>query len=126
MAVQFLEIGGQQMAVLPVDDYRKLIEIVEDKADLMAAVRAEGRRAQGEEYLRSVLVDRLLDGESALRVWRQHRGLTLDELSKRSGVGKSMLSEIENGNRMGKPVLWRKLAAALDVTLDDIVPEADA
>ena len=69
------------------------------------------------------MVDRLLAGENALKVWRQHRMLTLRQLGLMVGAASSYLSEIENGKRQGRPALWRKLAEALGVDMEDIVPE---
>ncbi|MGE0180265.1 MAG: helix-turn-helix domain-containing protein [Sphingomonas sp.] len=124
MTAQIVEIAGRKMAVLPVEDYARLIDIVEDKADVAAAEAAEQRRNEGEEYLPAEMVDRILNGESALRVWRKHRAMTLDRLAQITGSRKSSLSEIENGKAQGKPVLWRALADALNVTVDDILPDA--
>ena len=123
MAVQFLEIGGQTMAVLPVGDYEQLLNIAEDKSDISAALDSEKRRANGEEYFPAEMVDRLLAGENALKVWRQYRMLTLRQLGLMVGAASSYLSEIENGKRQGRPALWRKLAEALGVDMEDIVPE---
>ena len=123
MAVQFLEIGGQTMAVLPVGDYEQLLNIAEDKSDISAALDSEKRRANGEEYFPAEMVDRLLAGENALKVWRQYRMLTLRQLGLIVGAASSYLSEIENGKRQGRPALWRKLAEALEAEMEDIVPE---
>src|ERR1700712_1058894 len=122
MTVQFVEIAGQKMAMLPFADYERLIDIVEDKADISAAVQAEQRRDAGEEYLHVEMVDQILAGESALKVWRKFRSLTLAEVSKASGSQQSMLSRIENGQLQGRPGLWRKLADTLNVSVDDILP----
>ena len=123
MVVQFLEIGGQTMAVLPVGDYEQLLNIAEDKSDISAALDSEKRRANGEEYFPAEMVDRLLAGENALKVWRQYRMLTLRQLGLMVGAASSYLSEIENGKRQGRPALWRKLAEALEADMEDIVPE---
>lgn len=122
MNAQFLEIAGRKMAVLPAEDYARLLDIAEDRADAMAALAAEERRRAGEEYLPSEMVDRILDGESALRAWRKHRALSLEQLAEMAGSRKSLLSEIENGKRQGRPALWRALASALEVSVDDILP----
>ncbi len=122
MTVQIVEIAGQKMAMLPIADYERLLDVAEDRSDVLAAMRAEERRQNGEEYLPAQMADRLIAGESALRVWRKHRGMTLQTLSKAAGIGQSFLSEIENGKRRGAPSLWRKLAEALDVSADDILP----
>jgi DNA-binding XRE family transcriptional regulator len=123
MTVQIIDIAGQKIAMLPIADYERLLEIVEDKADIQAAERADKRREEGEEYLPMELANQIIAGENALRVWRNYRGITLDELGKSVSIGKSFLSQIENGIARGKPALWRKLAVALNVSTDDILPE---
>lgn len=122
MTVQVLDIAGQKMAMLPMADYERLLEIAEDQADINAAIAAEKRRLEGEEYVPADLVYRVMEGENALRVWRQFRGLTLAALAEKAGTRQSMLSRIENGQLQGRPSLWRKLAEALDVTIEDILP----
>ncbi|MGQ0659297.1 helix-turn-helix domain-containing protein [Sphingosinicella sp.] len=124
MTAQIVEIAGRKMAMLPVEEYARLIDIVEDKADASAAEAAERRRIEGEEYLPVEVVDSILNGESALRVWRKHRGMTLEELAGKASTHASTLSNIENGERLGRPALWRSLARALGVTVDDIMPDA--
>jgi DNA-binding XRE family transcriptional regulator len=122
MTVQIVEIAGHKMAMLPIADYERLLELAEDKADMLAAMQTEQRRREGEEYLPAEMVDRILSGESALKVWRKHRGMSLEALGAAVGVRKSFLSEIENGKARGAPALWRKLAEALNVSADDILP----
>ena len=122
MGVQVLEIAGKKMAVLPLDDYQRLLEAAEDREDVAAAIEAERRRKEGMEYLPAVMVNRILDGENALRVWREHRGMSIAELAKKSGYGYSMISKIETGSRQGTVALWSALASALGVLPDDILP----
>jgi len=126
MEVQFVEIEGKKVALLPKDDFDRLVEMAEDQLDIKAAEEAEKRRLAGEEYVPMEMADRIMDGESALRVWRQYRNMTLEELAKQAGIGKSYLSSLENETRQGKPSIWQRLAAALAVTVDDILPIIDA
>jgi len=122
MGVQILEIAGRKMAVLPVEDYQRLVEIAEDREDIAAAADAERRRSEGMEYLPGSMVNRILDGENALRVWRDYRGMTIAELAEKSGYGYSMISKIETGTRQGTVALWNAVAAALKVLPEDIMP----
>ena len=126
MSVQFIEIDGRKMAVLPVEEYESLLEGLEDQADIAAAEDAEKRRASGEEYVPMEMVDRLVDGENALRVWRQYRGLSIGQLSELSGINRATISQLENDKAFGRPATWRALADALRVTVDDILPISDA
>jgi DNA-binding XRE family transcriptional regulator len=124
MSVQIVEIAGQKIAMLPIADYQRLLDIAEDKADAFAAAQAEQRRIEGEEYLPSEMVDRILTGDHPLRVWRDYRSMTLAQLAGMIGARQATLSEIENGKAQGKPALWRALADALRVSVDDILPDA--
>lgn len=60
----------------------------------------------------------------ALHQYRRDGGLTLDELSRRAGVSKSMLSQIErNLTNPTFATVWR-LTQALGVSLEDVLPGA--
>jgi hypothetical protein len=122
MGVQIVEIAGEKMAMLPVADYERLLERAEDRIDIEAAAAAEQRRLAGEEYVPSELVDRMLAGESPLRVWREHRDLTLKGLAASSGVSFTYISELERGLKPGFARTWYKLARALKVAVEDILP----
>ena len=72
----------------------------------------------------------LADGPPAvgtrLQELRRAQNLSLDDLSRRSGVSKSMLSEVErNRSNPTIAVLWR-LASALGISLTDFLAEKDA
>ncbi|HEY2539266.1 MAG TPA: helix-turn-helix transcriptional regulator [Stellaceae bacterium] len=66
------------------------------------------------------VVTRLLAGENPVRVWREHRGHSLRQLAERAGIGTGYLSQIENRERKGTVETLKKIAAALDVDLDDL------
>lgn len=123
MGAQIVEIAGKKMAVLPVDDYERLVELAEDREDILAAERAEARRNAGEEYVPAELVNRIIDGENPLRVWRKYRNLSLKQLSEASGVGLSYISELERGLKNGPGQVWAKLARSLNVLVEDILPD---
>ena len=97
-------------------------EIIEYREDITAAADAERRRKEGMEYLPTSMVNRILDGENALRVWREYRGLTIAELAEISGYGGSMISKIETGARQGTVALWNAFAKALKVLPEDSMP----
>ena len=122
MTMQMIEVNGEELAILPMADYRNLLEMAEEQDDIRAAITAEKRREAGEEYVPSAMVNRIVDGENALRVWREYRQISLTKLSDLTGVNKSTVSQLENGKAFGRPATWRALADALDVTVDDILP----
>jgi len=74
------------------------------------------------EYFPSELLDRLLGGEHRLRVWREYRGLTMQQLEVKSGIKQSYISEIETGKKPGSLLSMKAIATALGVTVDDLIP----
>jgi len=67
------------------------------------------------------MVRELMNSDHPMRVWREYRGLTLQALADQAGISKSYLSQIESGNRSGSADVLKRIAVALNVTLDDIV-----
>lgn len=102
---------------IPRDEYERLCRIAEDAEDLAAA-----DAALKTESIPAAFANRILDGESPLRVYRELRGLTQVALAKRSGVNRVQIADIEAGRKTGSIATIRKLADALDLTLDDLAP----
>lgn len=124
MTVQFVEIAGQKMAMLPVAEFERLVDLAEDKLDVHAAIAAERRREAGEEYVPFEVIDRIIAGENALKVWRKHRGLTQVTLAKRARVTQAFVGFLEKDERRASVETWQSLAKVLDVELEDILPQA--
>ena len=81
-------------------------------------------KAGTEELIPAAVVDRLLDGEAPLTVWRAYRGLSQSELARQSGVNRIQIIDIESGRKTGSVTTLKKLATALRVDLDDLVASA--
>jgi DNA-binding XRE family transcriptional regulator len=114
--------SGDRMAVIPLSEYERLVEAAEDVADVRAYDEAKRRLAAGEdELVPAEIANRILDGESPLRVWREHRGLTVKQVADKAGVSAPFVSQIENGQREGSVETMRKIAEVLKVSLDDLV-----
>jgi DNA-binding XRE family transcriptional regulator len=124
MSMQIMEIAGQKMAVLPVAEYERLVLRAEEREDIAAADEVQRKLDAGEEeYVPSALVDRLIAGENALKVWREYRGLRGRELAEHVGTTAASISRIESGAQNPTAAMWRKLARALNVDVDDILPD---
>jgi transcriptional regulator with XRE-family HTH domain len=114
--------GHPEYAVLPWAEYQALLAAAaeggEDATDRAALAAVDADPA--EEYLPAAMVDRLLAGDSPLRLWRRHRGLKIRELAAATKTSESYLSQIETGKRAGSLKAMGAYAAALRVTIDDI------
>ncbi len=72
-------------------------------------------------------VDRVSEAVSSkIKTMRKARSLSLDELSRRSGVSKGMLVEIEKGTANPSIAILCKVAAAFGVSVADVVSVAEA
>jgi DNA-binding XRE family transcriptional regulator len=97
-------------------------EDLEDIIDNALAVTAYDR-TRDQESVPATVVDRLLAGESPVKVWREYRGLTLAALAEKAELGKSYLSQIENRRRSGTVWTMKKIATVLQVDLDDLTDQ---
>lgn len=65
--------------------------------------------------------EKLRNGENPLRVYREHRGLTGKQLAEAAGVSQAYISQLETDRRAGTTEVMKKIAEALDVSLDRLV-----
>jgi DNA-binding XRE family transcriptional regulator len=113
--------SGDRMAVIPLAEYERLVGAAEDAADVRAYDEAKRRLAAGEdELIPAEFVNRMIDGENKVRVWREHRGLTIKALAEAAGLTPAYLSQIETGVREGTVETYKKIAIALRVRIDNI------
>ena len=107
-------------------DYEALLDRIEDAEDRAVVAAAEAReKALGREKARAdalplELAAALAQGTHPVRVWRKHRGLTLDALAARADIAQSYLTEIETHKKPGSLGAMIKIAAALEISLDDL------
>ena len=69
----------------------------------------------------AVVVNAIFDGENPVRVWRQHREMSQSQLAEAAGISQAYLAQIETRKREGTLNLYRSLADALEVDIDDLV-----
>ncbi|NBJ13011.1 helix-turn-helix domain-containing protein [Microvirga arsenatis] len=113
--------SGDRLAILPLADYERLAGAAEETGDVRAYDEAKRRLATGEdELLPAEFANRILDGESPIRVWREYRGLNGKDLAAKAEISAAFLSQIENGERDGSFGTMKKIAEALSVSLDDL------
>ena len=104
-------------------EYERLCALDDDFGDLQAALAVETRIAAGaDELVPARVADRLIDGEPPLRVWREYRGLSQSGLARTTGVNRVQIVEIESGRNTGSVRTLRRLADALGISVDDLVP----
>ena len=117
--------GASELVVMPRVEYDRLIAELEDAKDIASAKDFEAREAAGDvEFLPWELAKRLRQGEHPVTVWRDHRGLTQKALAEQAKMTAAQLSEIEKGKKSGSVATLQKLARALSLTVDELLPLA--
>ena len=121
--IQIIERDGKpEWAVLPYEEYLQLIEQAELLEDIRDFDTISAAIERGEEELiPSEVVYAILDGENPIKVWREHRGLTQQQLADKVKISKPYLSQIETGKRTGTTEILSAIAKALDVSLEEVV-----
>jgi len=127
MTVHILEKNGKPaFVILPYEEYKALIEVAEDADDVTALARFAQRYASGEEEtVPAEVVDRLLAGESPLRVWREHRGMTAAQVAEAAGITPAHVSKLESGKGSPSVRVLVKIADVLNVSLEELIPTAE-
>jgi DNA-binding XRE family transcriptional regulator len=125
--IQIIERDGKpEWAVLPYEEYLELIEQTELLEDIRDFDRISAAIESGkEELIPSEVVYAILDGENPIKIWREYRKLTQQQLADTVGISKPYLSQIETGKRTGKTEMLSAIAKALDVSLDEVVKRTE-
>jgi DNA-binding XRE family transcriptional regulator len=117
MKTEIIEKKGRRFAVVPLKDFEQLKHDAEMLDDIRAYDAAKTRK---EEAFPSDVAERLVAGENPIRVFRDYRGLTQEQLAKAAKIARPYLAEIEAGRKEGSISVLRAIAAALKLDLDDI------
>lgn len=127
MSVRFQKTPRGEVAILPRKDYELLVakasEADEDAGTARIVARARKEVAEGAPLLPKEVVDRLANGENAVRVIREWRDETQMYLSLKTNLSQGYISDIENGRRIGTAAALQLIAKVLNVPLDLLVQE---
>lgn len=107
---------SEETITLTLRAYDTLIECNSQLEDLLEAQDADN----GVRVPHDVALD-IMRGKGPVLAFRNHRGLTLRELSEKTGVAAGYISEIERGLKPGSTTALARIASALDTTIDALV-----
>lgn len=91
----------------------------EDRADIAAVNEYLANPTEG---LPHSVVRAMIEGVSPIKAIREYRGLTQAALAEAAGTSPAYLLRIERGERSAGKRLLVRLAAALNVDVDDLEP----
>lgn len=115
MGEQTITLQGVQYTVVNTELFEKMREELEDYKDAIEAMKIDKEvRAGHKEYMPASVVDAVLDGKNPVKVYREYRKMTQEELAKKAGVSVSMIRKIENGESEGSISTIKAIAKALN------------
>ena len=109
---------NEETITLTRKEYDALIERTTQLEDMLAAQDAD----DGVRVPHEVALD-IMRGKSVILAFRNHQGVTLRELSEKTGIAPGYLSEIERGQKPGSASALLRIARALGTTIDVLVSE---
>ena len=109
--------GNKTHVVIAVKEYNRLLDIAEMEQDVRDYDKI---MANDDEVLPSELVERLASRGNKLRVWREYRSFTQDQLAEEAGVSKPYISMIESRQRTPSVATLKAIADVLEVDIDDL------
>lgn len=125
MTVQVIKNKDElEWAVIPYDEYLSLVEKADMLDDINDFDQFQTSLTQGEELLfPATVVDKLLAGHNPIKVFREFREMTQNELVQKVDISIPYLSQLETQKRQGSIKVLTAIARALNVTLDMILVE---
>lgn len=108
---------GEEIITLTRDEYDDLIDGVRHEATMRGIV------AGFIETLTDAEVGDYLAAPTPIAFWRKRRGLTQQQLADAIGVSQPYIALLENGQREAMGSVYARLATALQVRADDLLPD---
>ena len=116
MNLETIERNGQKFVLVPVEQYNQVLEDLEVLEDIRDFERV---KTLDEEAFPSHVVDRLvLNDENPIKVFREFRGLTQEQLAEKTGIQPRDLATMESGQKSESVKLLKQIAEALNLDVD--------
>src|SRR5258708_21531099 len=123
MTVQIIKQGNKpEWAVVPYEAYLELVEKAEMLQDVQDYDSAKAALEHGDdELVPSEVIYAILDGENPIKVWREYRSMSQQEVAENAVISIPYLSQLETNKRKGSLNVLSAIAKALKVSLVNIV-----
>ncbi len=98
-----------------------LIQELQESLEERWAIDAINNHDSDEETVPASVVEALLQDQSPIKIYREHRGLTQAALAKACDTSTAYISQLETGNRKAGADILFALAKALNTDPEDLV-----
>jgi DNA-binding XRE family transcriptional regulator/PHD/YefM family antitoxin component YafN of YafNO toxin-antitoxin module len=115
--------SGEELVVLSRRDYDAMrARLGDEEAEDAMSLRILKER-EGDVAIPLSVWREIDEAPSPIGPLRKWRGLTQGQLAEAAGISQGYLSEIETGKKVGDVRTLRAIAAALNISLNDVTPD---
>lgn len=112
-----------EFVVLPYKEYGMLLDALEDQEDIKAVQEFHETDA---ETIPLELLKLVSDKEkNAVHAFREFRKISQTALASKIKISRQYLSQIESGQRKGSSAVLKKIADALNIDVDMLIPDSN-
>ena len=117
ITIQKVNLYGNEYVFMPLNDFTKIKEALEDATDLANAEYIKTQLITGkEETFPSSVLDKIIDDNiSPIKVFREYRGITIDELANKLKRTSKYVISLENNSSKCSNKTLSKIASILNV-----------
>jgi DNA-binding XRE family transcriptional regulator len=109
-----------EFVVLPYKEYGLLLDALENQRDIKSI---QEFHETGAETIPFELLKSIADKEkNAALAFREFRKISQSALASKVNISRQYLSQIESGQRKGSSSILKKIASALDIDVDLLIP----
>lgn len=117
--------SGEAIVILPEAESERLRDLAEDTLDARLIADSAARLASGaDELLSEADLDALRAAPTPLAFWRMRRGESTAALGDACGLAEEEVAALETGARTVDTAVYRRLARALGIDAEDLMPDA--
>ena len=114
--------NGQKYVLVPAADYTRLLQELEDAADVSAVMH---HQAHPQPTIPGIVANAILDGDNPVRAWRQYRSMGVSELARRTGLSRGYVHAVEAGAKQMSVGTLVKVGEALDANIAFLISESE-
>ena len=112
--------GNPVFAIIPWRTFQLVSTLISEISLSDEEIYDSAKRSE-EESLPIEVANRLLAEESAVKVFRNYRGLTQKQLAQKVGIHPVYVSQIETGKRTGSAKTLARIAEVLNIDIDELI-----
>ncbi len=122
MAIDMATIGNKQYAMIPMDEYEDMMDDLQDMQEIGEILEIHRQMKTGEMPTYSgEFIHKMLSGVNKVKLHREHKGLTQQELADKIGKSVAMIRKIENGESEASVSTMKAIANVLDTDVDSLI-----